>query len=112
MNLKFFISTFFVLIALADYSWGQTKIECWKRFELTFNYKATGNPFDVELFATFSCDGKELKVKGFYDGDDTYRIRFMPTEVGVWKYSVSSPIQELHKNKIYKKLLKNRLSFL
>ena len=44
MNLKFFISTFFVLIALADYSWGQTKIECWKRFELTFNYKATGNP--------------------------------------------------------------------
>ena len=97
MNLKFFISTFFVLIALADYSWGQTKIECWKRFELTFNYKATGNPFDVELFATFSCDGKELKVKGFYDGDDTYRIRFMPTEVGVWKYSVSSPIKELNK---------------
>ena len=97
MNLKFFISTFLVLIAFVDYSWGQTKVECWKRFELTFNYKAIGNPFDVELSAIFSCDGKELKVKGFYDGDDTYRIRFMPTEVGVWKYSVSSPIKELNK---------------
>lgn len=51
----------------------------WDVFEIELDGPSDGNPFiDVELGATFSDGQRELRVGGFYDGDGTYRIRFMP----------------------------------
>ena len=59
----------------------QTSVEKWGCAELSFTHVAAGNPFEVTLEATFTCGEKSLTVRGFYDGDDTYRIRFMP----IWR---------------------------
>src|SRR5215470_3165842 len=49
------------------------------------------SPFlDVRL-AVFKHDsGRTLEAQGFYDGDRTWRIRFMPLEAGRWTYSTRS----------------------
>jgi hypothetical protein len=43
------------------------------------------NPFtDVTVDATFtSPSGQMFTVPGFYDGDQTWRVRFNPNEAGV-----------------------------
>ena len=70
------------------------KIERWDTCEISFtassNYE---NPFrDVELTGTFTHhqSGETITVYGFYDGGSTWRIRFMPTELGLWEYVTKS----------------------
>ena len=54
--------------------------EQWGQHEIVLKGPADGNPFlDVELSATFTQGDRSLKVAGFYDGNGTYRIRFMPS---------------------------------
>jgi hypothetical protein len=68
----------------------------WDVFELALAGPAEGNPFlDVALTATFSLGSRTTRVDGFYDGDGTYRIRFMPDELGEWRYRTESPEQQL-----------------
>lgn len=63
----------------------------WDIFELELTGPATGNPFlDVSLTASFSHGDSSITVIGFYDGDSTYRIRFMPHVQGSWSYVTSS----------------------
>jgi len=38
-------------------------------------------------------------VSGFYDGNNIFRIRFMPQETGIWNYTTSSNISELSNRK-------------
>lgn len=68
-----------------------TAVEQWGLFELTLRGPQEGNPFvDVTLQAQFKCAGRVTEVDGFYDGDGTYRIRFMPDRVGQWDYVTRS----------------------
>jgi hypothetical protein len=68
----------------------------WDVFELALTGPADGNPFvDVQLSARFSLGSRTVSVEGFYDGDGTYRIRFMPDEVGEWSYRTESSDQQL-----------------
>ncbi len=65
------------------------KVNEYKLFELTVkNDKHYQNPFsDVELVVEFSSpDGKKLIHYGFYDDNQTWKIRFSPFESGKWKY--------------------------
>jgi hypothetical protein len=42
---------------------------------------------DVALFCTFTApDGRTKTVRGFWDGDRTYRVRFAPDAPGAWTY--------------------------
>ena len=62
----------------------------WGRFETTFkNERRYQNPFtDVELQAEFiSPGGHNVKTWGFYDGSNTWKLRFMPDQTGTWTYS-------------------------
>src|SRR6266508_3582235 len=65
-------------------------IERWDTLEIELNAGSiSANPFrDVELTAEFVHDptGKKIAVNGFYDGGTTWRLRFMPTELGTWRY--------------------------
>lgn len=76
------------------------KVEQWKIYELTYLQKVDGNPFeDVELSATFFHDDDTLRVKGFYDGDGIFKVRFMPGLPGKWTYRTSSNIKKLNDRK-------------
>ena len=60
-------------------------VERWDRFELALNGPRHGNPFlDVQFGALFTHKHREIAVDGFYDGEGTYRVRFMPDTPGEW----------------------------
>jgi hypothetical protein len=66
-------------------------VERWARWELELKGPDGGNPFlDNTLEAVFTMNGENQTARGFYDGDGTYRIRFMPNRVGRWSYTVAS----------------------
>ena len=92
-----------ILVALLLFSYsifGQSNIERWKIFELTFNGPADGNPFvDVKLSGSFIKDNDTVSVSGFYDGNGIYKIRFMPAQEGKWNYITVSNIKNLNDKK-------------
>ncbi len=102
MNSRFvqtvtFVIAFFLFLNVAT---AQQKIERWARFELVFNHSNPNEDFQkVNLSATFSTKDTSFVVSGFYDGNNQYRIRFMPCETGVWNYITTSNIQALNKKK-------------
>ena len=63
----------------------------WDHVELNLQGPSTGNPFiDVTLSATFRKQHRSISVDGFYDGEDSYKIRFMPDEPGAWTWTTTS----------------------
>jgi hypothetical protein len=72
-------------------------VEQWGVHETTLRGPAGGNPFvDVELSARFTLGDQSIQVTGFYDGDGTYRVRFMPPAQGRWQYETRSNRPELN----------------
>ncbi|TDQ33764.1 DUF5605 domain-containing protein [Aureibacillus halotolerans] len=72
------------------------KIEQWSIYEVEFSGPSNGNPYmDIDVSATFQKEDRKVNVRGFYDGEGTYRLRFMPDETGVWTYITSSNTPEL-----------------
>ena len=69
--------------------WAQ--ISQWAKYEPAFQSdKSYENPiYDVDQFkSTFiSPSGREKIIHGFWDGDKTWRVRFMPDEIGTWTFS-------------------------
>ena len=62
-------------------------VEQWGLFEIALQGPSTGNPFvDVTVGAEFTQEHRTVAVKGFYDGNGTYRVRFMPDTPGHWSY--------------------------
>jgi hypothetical protein len=61
----------------------------WEIHEFTLKARArVANPFrEAALVGEFtSPSGKTNVIDGFYDGDDTWRLRFAPDEQGEWSY--------------------------
>jgi hypothetical protein len=61
----------------------------WGLFEIPVaNERNYANPFaDVTLEASFTApSGGRLKAFGFYEGEKTWCLRFMPDEAGSWRY--------------------------
>jgi hypothetical protein len=60
-------------------------------FEVVLQGSSAGNPYLVtKLSCTFECGGAAIEVPGFYDGGGTFKIRFMPSIEGSWKYKARS----------------------
>ena len=60
--------------------------ELWRAGILTFEAAGTyDNPFlDVEIWAAFSApSGRVIRREAYWDGGNTWRISFAPTEPGV-----------------------------
>ena len=67
----------------------QTMIERWGMLELSLPGKTEGNPFtDYEIRGRFEGRHEDVMVSGFYDGNGIYRIRFMPSYTGEYRYTV------------------------
>jgi len=71
---------------------GAEVVERWGRFELALTgAKKHENPFtEVSLTCRFECGGKAVAAHGFYDGENTWKVRFMPTGEGRWTYRTQS----------------------
>ncbi|HKJ67266.1 MAG TPA: DUF5060 domain-containing protein [bacterium] len=94
----FTIGTVIILAVLSIQTCQGTRtIPQWKRFEVTMqNSSREGNPFDLEVTGEFtSPSGRELVQIGFYAGDNTWKIYFMPDETGEWQYVTHSSDPEL-----------------
>lgn len=71
----------------------QPAVERWDTHEWAFRSERDySNPFhEVWLKATFMQEGgRPITVNGFYDGASTWRVRFMPLELGQWSFVTSS----------------------
>ena len=79
-----------ILAALAVHAAAATpKVKQWDRFEASVtNTKTYADPYrDVDLKVTYvKPSGERLNFWGFYDGGNTWRIRFMPDTTGRWRY--------------------------
>lgn len=67
-------------------------IELYQAQDITFIGGDHTNPYtDVTLTATFNGPGsRTITLEGFWVGDNLYKVRFAPTAVGSWYYSVQS----------------------
>ncbi|MEU8139897.1 DUF5060 domain-containing protein [Streptodolium elevatio] len=69
----------------------------WDLYELVLEGPTRGNPFvDVDLSARFTLGGESTEVAGFYDGEGTYRVRFMPEHQGLWTYETAGNVTDLN----------------
>ena len=70
----------------------------WERFEISIeNTSWQGNPFDIVLEATFiSPSGRNFHHLGFYAGENTWKIYFMPDEKGKWTYQTNSDDEDMN----------------
>lgn len=69
----------------------------WGVVEIELHGPSHGNPFvDVDLWATFLCGDREVRVGGFYDGDGVYRIRMLAEQEGTWRFTTGSTARSLH----------------
>ena len=75
------------------------QVEKWGRFEYSCEASVKGNPFDVKFSAVFSNGSEKTEVRGFYDGDGVFRVRFMPQSEGEWTFVTRSNVAALRGRK-------------
>lgn len=80
---------------MLDYTYPRT-VEKWCVFEVTTKGYADKNPFvDYHIQGTFTGKNEQVTVDGFYDGEGTYKVRFMPSFEGEYEFKVEgSGIEE------------------
>lgn len=72
-------------------------VEKWKIFEVVLEAESDGNPFlETVMEADFYHAEDTIGVKGFYDGSNQYKLRFMPIHEGEWTYQTSSNHAQLN----------------
>jgi hypothetical protein len=90
----------YLFLILPGYILNAGSIEKYSVLELAFQGPSSGNPFsDVQISAEFSIMNRTLFCEGFYDGEGTYRIRFMPDTEGKWSYVTRSNAKVLNGKK-------------
>ena len=73
-------------------------VERWKQYRISFtNNSWDGNPFDIPFEAMFThvSSGRTIRQLGFYAGDNTWKIFFMPDVTGDWTYTTRSSDPDL-----------------
>lgn len=101
MRTKLKIITLLFLKALSLQILAQQQVEQWNRFEVSFKTSKATDPVKVMLKATFTAADTAFTVNGFYDGDNTFKVRFMPHQTGKWTYITKSSISALNNKKGY-----------
>ncbi len=68
-------------------------------YEARFTARAE-RPFDVPFSAVFTCpNGEKKRVGGFYDGEDTFVLRFLPEEEGEYSFITKCTLSALDQKK-------------
>ena len=82
-----------VVICSATKAVGQIqRVEQWGLQEISLQSNlAHANPFtDVDVRGRFRSGSRTVEVYGFYDGNHTWKVRFMPEQQGEWSYTTLS----------------------
>ena len=83
-----FISLFIFFVTVSHSIAAETSL--YQRWEQTFT-ATKETPSTTELRVEFtSPEGKTTTVPGFWNGGKTWRVRFMPSAMGTWKYTTKS----------------------
>jgi hypothetical protein len=82
------------LPAISSVEADRNEVPRYESVELTLNVDAQySNPYDVRnisVDAIFtSPDGKDMAIPGFWDGEGSWKIRFTPSQEGLWTYSMT-----------------------
>lgn len=91
--MRLFLLIFIFISAFYISNSSETQVEIYSRFELTFksdyNYS---NPYtDAKFYVEFCSDkNSKFKVYGFWAGSNTFKVRFMPRELGNWSWTLRS----------------------
>lgn len=65
-----------------------------KMFELVFQgEKPDSSEALADIKAVFTNGNSSQSVKGFYDGNGTYKVRFLPREAGVYSWKVTGAVE-------------------
>ena len=73
----------------------QITVEKWGLLELSLPGRSEGNPFtDYEILGRFTGESEDVAVSGFYDGNGIWKVRFMPSFTGSYRYTVSGSFSE------------------
>lgn len=65
------------------------QVERWGIAEIVCQGPSEGNPFvEQEIKGCFRGKNETVTVEGFYDGDGIYRVRFMPSFIGEYTFSI------------------------
>jgi hypothetical protein len=98
-----FISIIFLLFLLfftqQAYAQDSATIGKWGRYVVSLsNSTYTGNPFELEVDGVFThtTSGTQIRLPGYYDGNNTWKIGFMPTKTGDWIYATVSNDSDLN----------------
>jgi hypothetical protein len=87
-------ATFFIFMLAALWS---RATEQWGLEEIVLRGPVAGNPYrDVQFGARFTQGDRTVVVPGFWDGGDTYKLRFSPPGPGEWQYQTQSGNAELN----------------
>lgn len=69
----------------------EPNVHRWDVFEISVQGPRGGNPFTEQwLRGTFAGSVETVNTDGFYDGDGTYRIRFMPSMAGDYTFRLEA----------------------
>ena len=71
------------------------RVERWSVFELAIDGPSDGNPFvEQTVRAVFTGPGETVSAQGFYDGNGVYRVRFMPSFEGAYRFTMTASFME------------------
>ena len=62
-------------------------------YEIKLNGPVPDDYARADVQGCFEMNGKETKVKGFYAGDNTYIVRYLPAEAGLCRYRITGAVQ-------------------
>ena len=70
-------------------------VERWGMFEIEVKGPSGGNPFtEHHIEGCFVGVNERVRVDGFYDGEGSYKVRFMPSFEGEYTYEVTADFLE------------------
>lgn len=73
------------------------EVEQYRPHDFSFQAQVSGNPFDVEMYATFTGPAnRNLRIPGFHDGGNVWKVRFSAPVPGAWKMRTVSPVAALN----------------
>ena len=104
---------FFLIILNQAVGNSQQPVRTWDVFEITLKSSTPpNNPYvsylergrTAHLTAIFSgstgeCKGRTITVPGFWDGNDSWKIRFAPSLPGTWDYQTVSADRKMNGKK-------------
>lgn len=76
-----------VLSSLCSVLGAERAVDLWGRWEKEFAAEKGTGLSTISFTVTFSGPNEaRRRVDGFWDGGETFRVRFMPTATGTWKF--------------------------